>query len=331
MDVSFVLGLKTERYTNNNDNNNNIEYKHEYKTGKARHPFLRFRKNPPNNGNYVKTIDDLIPPEINLTDLLRKNGTLQKNNKEDEDNKEIEINKNINENMTIKDVVINAAPKEWEEAFHSAMNEFIYIDTFISVQEQVYGKFIPNRCDLFKAFDLCPLSKVKVVIVGENPYHTLYNGDPISNGLAFSVNDGYSIPPQLNNIYKEISRSMSSFNIPSHGNLSNWAKQGVLLLNVSLTANPNIHPKQGSHEKLWSGFITKIILAIEQANPQCIYVLWGYRAQSLSKIISSKCTLLESSSPSPFYYKRGFYGCDHFIEINSILTELGSDEIDWSL
>ena len=332
-----------------------------------KHPFLRSSSRQPNQGNPVNDIKELFTQEINLTKLMRSNGTLS-STKINIINPVIDVNlinlklssymdgensseskygiELITENMTVRQIYETAVPAEWEEVFFAARAEFDYIDMFLVQQEKTAGKFIPMRRDLFNAFYLCPLNKVKVVIIGQDPYHTMNENIPISMGLSFSVRRGTRIPPSLNNIFKEIYRSIPEFEMPSHGDLTKWSQQGVLMLNSCLTVNPH---SPGSHcggprstninQNLWNGFLTHIITAIEQKNPRCIFVLWGSKAQKLQCKMSTKSEKLISSHPSPHSWKRdntynnipAFYGSDHFVLINKQLQKLGHNHIDWNL
>lgn len=313
----------------------------------VKHPFLRPRKNAPNDGNPVTQISQLIPKEVNLTTLLRNNGKLNTvkciiNNNElfnitidpnilpNIDNYKNQ-SVHITQDMTITNVVINKTPRGWEKVFHDSMSEFEFIDIIISSHEQLGFKVLPLRVDIFNAFYLTPLPRIKVVIMGQDPYHSITGDVPTAHGLSFSVRKGNPIPPSLNNIYREIARSIPNFQYPTHGDLSGWAEQGVFMLNSCLTVNPH---KAGSHGSIWGGFITRILTAIEQVNPRCIFVLWGKKAQEIKNMISSKSEILESTHPSPFSANRGinkFNGCDHFVKINRHLLDIGKRPIDWNL
>ena len=330
--VFSALNVRTQRNQTGIDLNNldldiNVE-----------HPFIKCSSNPPNNGNMVVNFDDLFPKKIDLTNHIRQRGLLRQVNLDVIEQK-VDINiSNINipneeedlikEDMTIRQIVEINPPIGWEEVFNRASGEYEFIDEFLKHQESIYNKYIPKRKDIFNAFHLCPLYNVKVVIVGQDPYHTMYGSDPIANGMSFSVNRNYpKIPPSLRNIFNELSRSMpETFIYPEHGDLSAWARQGVLLLNKCLTVNQN---SPESHKKLWDGFITLVIQAIQEVNRNCIFVLWGNKAQKLEKQIAS--IILKSSHPSPYSYKKGFYGCNHFVIINEKLVELGFSPIDWNL
>ncbi len=179
----------------------------------------------------------------------------------------------------------------------------------------------PNEEDVYKAFDLCEYKDVKVVIIGQDPYH----GKNQANGLSFSVNEGVKLPPSLRNIYTELE---SDLNIKrSSGDLSSWAEQGVLMLNKILTVNAK---SPASHQKFgWDEFTDEIILSLNDHPNQIIYVLWGNYAKSLKKIISDKHIIIESAHPSPLSSYRGFFGSKPFSKINNYLIANNREAIDW--
>ena len=175
------------------------------------------------------------------------------------------------------------------------------------------------------------MSDVKVVILGQDPYHGVGNdNEPQAHGLAFSVNPTIKIPPSLRNIYKELETDVDGFISPNHGYLSDWAKQGVLLLNTVLTV------KQGqahSHAKLgWEKFTDAIIEAINLQNDGCVFVLWGSHAQKKGKNIdANKHCVLNGPHPSPLSAYRGFFGCKHFSKANEWLKRNDKEIINWKL
>ena len=228
----------------------------------------------------------------------------------------------------LMDIVTKAVPPGWNKVFEECLPEFEVVASVLNEKIQDGEIYFPLKRDLFRAFQYCPLDRVRVVIIGQDPYHSTNLGNPVANGMAFSVNKGESIPPSLRNIYKEIARDYPTFRIPNHGDLTGWARQGVFLLNTCLTVKPHI---AGSHKTFWLPVIKKVIEAINQANPRCIYVLWGAKAQKMEEFIRGKSIILKSSHPSPFSYSRGFYGCKHFSTINQILTEMNQREIDWQI
>ncbi len=181
------------------------------------------------------------------------------------------------------------------------------------------GKFI------FNAFNLTPFSQVKCVILGQDPYH----GKGQANGLCFSVNDGIRFPPSLKNIFKEIESDLG-IPIPSSGNLSPWAKQGVLLLNAMLTV---VAHQPASHSKIgWEHFTDAVIQKISEKKEGVVFLLWGNFARNKKDLIDlNKHYVLESPHPSPFSANRGFFGCQHFSKTNKILEKQGKTPILWDL
>ena len=178
---------------------------------------------------------------------------------------------------------------------------------------------------IFNAFDQCPLHQVKVVILGQDPYH----GPGQAHGLCFSVNDGVAFPPSLLNIFKEIERDLH-ISSPLSGNLIRWAQQGVLLLNATLTVRAN---QAGSHQNRgWEEFTDAIIRRLADRNDNLVFMLWGSYAQKKAAFVdANKHLILKSVHPSPLSAYRGFIGCGHFSETNKYLKSKGLKEIDWSL
>lgn len=197
---------------------------------------------------------------------------------------------------------------------------------FVQAQRDAGIEIFPAKSDVFNAFSLTPAEQVKVVILGQDPYH----GAGQAHGLCFSVQDGIKIPPSLRNIYKELSSDIAGFSTPSHGNLSKWAEQGVLLLNTVLTveeAQAHAHKDKG-----WETFSDKVIMQISEHMEDVIFLLWGKPAQQKIKLINTaKHHILTSVHPSPLSAYRGFLGCKHFSHANEILTKLGKQTINWQV
>ncbi|MEI8272781.1 MAG: uracil-DNA glycosylase [Paludibacter sp.] len=181
----------------------------------------------------------------------------------------------------------------------------------------------PPASLIFNAFDQCPFDKVKVVIIGQDPYH----GDGQAHGLCFSVYDGVAFPPSLLNIFKEIERDLAKPS-PSSGNLIRWAQQGVLLLNATLTVEAHL---AGSHQnKGWETFTDAVIRVLATEKEQLVFMLWGSYAQKKGEFIDSKRHLvLKSVHPSPLSAYRGFIGNNHFSLANKYLRENNQSEINW--
>tara|TARA_B100000902_G_scaffold344206_1_gene349442 strand:- start:16138 stop:16815 length:678 start_codon:yes stop_codon:yes gene_type:complete len=209
-----------------------------------------------------------------------------------------------------------------ENEFHK--NYMKKLNEMLILEEKKYNIF-PNKEKIFNALNKCPFNKVKIVIIGQDPYH----GYRQANGIAFSVNKKMPIPPSLRNIFKEIKRDLSIEN-SKNGDLSNWAKQGILLLNTSLTVREN---KPKSHSNIgWKEFTDTIISKISQKKNGIIFLLWGLESKKKSELIDSKKHyILMSSHPSPLSSYRGFNGCGHFSKCNNILNKIGKKTINWKI
>ena len=191
------------------------------------------------------------------------------------------------------------------------------------ISDNAEGKIVlPEPKNFFRAFDLCELNKVKVVIIGQDPYHT----PGVPNGLAFSVNKNQKLPPSLINIFREIESDLGVKNYI--GDLSAWSRQGVLLLNTCLSVCAGL---PASHSNIgWENFTNAAIEEI-QKKENIIFLLWGKHAQQKKAFIQEDNFILEAAHPSPLSANNGFFGCNHFSKTNNLLTSLGSDPIDWQL
>lgn len=200
-------------------------------------------------------------------------------------------------------------------------------DLFVFVEEErVNGNVFPAEADVFKAFELTPLDQVKVVILGQDPYHNIGQ----AQGLAFSVPAGIKLPPSLKNIYTELCTDIPGFSYPAVGDLSPWARQGVLLLNATLTVRA--HEAASHQKKGWEQLTDQIIAGLSAQLEHLVFVLWGSAAQQKVKLLDAqKHLLLTSVHPSPLSAYRGFFGCKHFSQVNAYLTEKGKAGIDWQL
>ena len=186
-----------------------------------------------------------------------------------------------------------------------------------------HHQIFPPAKLIFNAFDLCPFDKVKVVIIGQDPYHGLGQ----AHGLSFSVNEDIPLPPSLKNIYQEIRSDLGIQALP-HGNLERWAKQGVLLLNATLTVQADL---AGSHQKKgWETFTDSAIKAVSEEKEHVVFLLWGNYAQQKAQYIDrTKHLILTAVHPSPLSAHRGFFGCKHFSQANQYLKEHGLEPINW--
>lgn len=200
-----------------------------------------------------------------------------------------------------------------------------YFESLIQFVKQEYGttQCYPPGSLIFNAFNQCPFDKVKVVLIGQDPYHEPGQ----AHGLCFSVNDGVPFPPSLNNIFKEIESDLGK-PVPTSGNLTRWANQGVLLLNATLTVRAH---QAGSHQKRgWETFTDSVIKTISDNKQNVVFILWGSYAQSKAQLINPAAhCILRSAHPSPLSAYRGFFGNHHFSVCNGYLKQHGIEEIDW--
>lgn len=216
----------------------------------------------------------------------------------------------------------------WKEAIgeEKSQSYFQQILRFVQ-QERAAGKVIyPPPNEVFSAFALTEFDQVKVVILGQDPYHGFHQ----AHGLSFSVKPGVAPPPSLVNIYKELAQDISGFQIPPHGYLVEWAKQGVLLLNTVLTVEQG---RAHSHANIgWEQFTDKVIAQLNQHRENVVFLLWGSHAQRKGQFIDrSRHKVLTSVHPSPLSAHRGFFGCRHFSQTNDYLNTKGLGEINWQL
>ncbi|KKS86219.1 MAG: Uracil-DNA glycosylase [Parcubacteria group bacterium GW2011_GWA2_43_11] len=207
-----------------------------------------------------------------------------------------------------------------QERFESP--EWRTLSEFVKSEYKV-AKVYPPPKYIFNAFDLCPFVKVKVVILGQDPYH----GTAQAHGLCFSVPEGVTVPPSLQNIYKELHADLG-ISIPTTGNLEKWAEQGVLLLNATLTVRAG---QPGSHQnKGWEEFTNSVIRKISNEKEHVVFMLWGNYAKAKRELIDAKKHLvLEATHPSPFSAYNGFFGCKHFSRANEYLRANGKKIIAW--
>jgi uracil-DNA glycosylase len=222
----------------------------------------------------------------------------------------------------------NSRPMTWADVLSEEKKQPYFKQIMALVQsERDAGKVIyPPQNEVFNAFKHTEFSDVKVVILGQDPYH----GPEQAHGLSFSVKPGIKTPPSLANMYKELAQDIDGFAIPSHGNLQHWAEQGVLLLNTVLTVEQgNAH----SHAKIgWESFTDKVIQQLNEQRRGLIFLLWGAHAQKKGKIINlDKHKVLSAPHPSPLSAHRGFLGCQHFSKANILLAEQSIQPIDWQV
>jgi len=219
------------------------------------------------------------------------------------------------------------APNSWQRVLGEifARDYMQNLAKFLK-EERENHKVFPQKSDVFTAFNKTPFENIRVVILGQDPYHGLNQ----AHGLSFSVQKGVKTPPSLINIYKELEDDIKGFKIPDHGNLTKWAEQGVFLINTVLTVRA--HEAFSHRDKGWESFTDEVIKLISECLDNVVFVLWGAPAKSKIKLIDEKKHLiLTSAHPSPLSAYRGFFGCKHFSKINGFLKNKGYAEIDWQV
>ncbi len=225
--------------------------------------------------------------------------------------------------MTKVDPLIESS---WKMVLADEFNKeyFLELKSFLLEEKKTYRVFPPGKL-IFNAFDHTPFDRVKVVLLGQDPYH----GAEQAHGLCFSVPEGVPKPPSLVNILKEL-KSDLGYDEPLHGNLTKWADQGVLLLNATLTVREN---QAGSHQNHgWETFTDAAIKQLSERREGLIFILWGnYAIAKKALIDTSRHAILSSVHPSPLSAHRGFFGCRHFSQVNNLLRQHGVEEIDWRL
>lgn len=207
---------------------------------------------------------------------------------------------------------------EFEKEYYVKLRKFL-------IEEYKTTTVYPDMNEIFNALELTSYSDIKVVILGQDPYH----GEGQAHGLSFSVKPGVKIPPSLRNIYKELNSDVGC-DIPNNGYLKKWAEQGVLMLNTALTVRAG---EANSHRgKGWEVFTDKIIELLNERKERVIFVLWGSNAKSKEKLITNKSHyIIKSVHPSPLSASRGFMGSKPFSKINGFLSELGKEQVDWQI
>lgn len=223
-------------------------------------------------------------------------------------------------------MALEKAP-EWQAQIASEFEQpyMQQLKAFLQQQKQAHKVIFPHANNWFHALETTPLSKVKVVILGQDPYHQPGQ----AHGLCFSVKPGVAIPPSLNNIYKEL-KSDLGIDPARHGYLESWAQQGVLLLNAVLTVEQN---QANAHQgKGWELFTDKVIATVNEMRQNVVFMLWGSYAQKKGAMIDTdKHLVLKAPHPSPLSAHRGFLGCKHFSQANQYLQKQGQTPIDWQL
>ncbi len=214
----------------------------------------------------------------------------------------------------------------WKEVLIDEFQKpyFQQLKAFLVEEKKQYAVYPPGNL-IFNAFDQTPFDKVKVVLLGQDPYH----GKGQAHGLCFSVQNGIKPPPSLVNIFKEIKNDLG-IEVPSHGNLESWAKQGVLLLNATLTVRAN--QPLSHHKKGWETFTDRVIEILSAKKTGIVFLLWGNNARIKEQLIDvSKHHILTAAHPSPYSANNGFFGCRHFSKTNEILKKQNQEPVNWQL
>ena len=218
--------------------------------------------------------------------------------------------------------------QSWKEVLKDEFEKPYFADIagWIKTEKQSGKVVYPAGSSIFNAFDLTPFNHVKVVLLGQDPYHNPGQ----AHGLSFSVQRGIKPPPSLQNIFKEIRQDLGLSLSPEFGDLTHWAQQGVLLLNAALTVRAN---EPGSHARIgWASFTDAIIRLLSERKEHLVFLLWGRFAQEKQFLIDEqRHCILKTAHPSPFSADKGFFGCRHFSKTNEYLTRHGIDPIDWNL
>lgn len=236
------------------------------------------------------------------------------------------IEEEVDQTSSSYDAFYNKYYSGWSEEFETRKEQMKKICKLIDDKEKEVGSYYPLKKDLFKCLEITPLSKVKVVIWGQDPYPSLKSdGKPRAQGYSFGVSKNDVVPKSLINIYKELQQEIPEFTPPQHGDLTGWAKQGVLFMNSSLCYSPK-DPK--AFLNLWLRFTNIIVEIINEKVPNCIHLLWGRKCEKIADNINSR-EVYTTSHPSPFSAYQGFFGCNHFIKVNITLQRQGKLPIDW--
>ncbi len=217
--------------------------------------------------------------------------------------------------------------ESWKNVLKNEFSKPYFLEavTFLKTEKALNKTIFPPGQLIFNAFNTTPFDKVKVVLLGQDPYH----GKGQAHGLSFSVPTGVRPPPSLINIFKELNADTGT-PIPNHGNLTHWAEQGVLLLNASLTVREN---EPASHAKIgWTAFTDGVISKISSEKKNIVFLFWGKYAQEKQALVDeTKHLVLKAAHPSPYSANNGFFGCRHFSKTNEYLMKNGIDPVDWSL
>ena len=312
-----------------------------------KHPFLFCSPKVPNNGERVSSIEQLKEKKVDYADVLVKTGVIVpgrsfkidfdiskftekiRQNLPKSDITVDPISVDIDQSWTVIDIITRKPIYSWMNLFRESYNHLIRVSEQLAAYEAQGKVWFPLKKHLFRSLELTPLESVKVVIIGQDPFpgKSKNTGLPIAVGISFGTDRANPIPQSLANMYKVLQKTVPGFVYPSHGDISCWAKQGILLWNRCLTLEAG---SSGSHRDLWGELTTRVIQHVDKTNPKCVYVLLGGDAQELDRTISSK-NILKSSHPSNQGARFGFNTCDIFNDVNKILIADNKTPIDWNV
>jgi uracil-DNA glycosylase len=262
------------------------------------------------NGNSSIPVDDWVEEFTDMTSLMEWEKPT------------------VTEDWSFIRIFKEAYPPGWRKLFTLTQVLFSAEKNDRVIREKSKGLYVPLKCDILKAYELTPLSTIKVVIVGQDPYHTVVDGVPQAFGLSFASRKGTKTQPSLGVIYSELAKTIPGWENPGHGDLTHWARQGVFMLNTCLTTKPG---EAHAHKNIWKSVIDETIELIKTKRPRTMFVLWGIHAQKLCKQLGNM-KYITGTHPSPLSSNRGgFIGGDYFNKINCHLVENGMTPIDWKL
>jgi uracil-DNA glycosylase len=225
---------------------------------------------------------------------------------------------------TLMEVIRKTPLGDWRPLFEEEKDTLENISEILEKNERKYGPLCPSRELIFEAFRRTPLRKVKVALIVQDPYHK----PGVATGLALSCRRGAPIQPTLKTVYKELEDEFEDFVAPDHGDLSEWAKRGVLLLNSRLTVHEGMPNK---YNQIWTSFTQQVVEYIKHKQPNTIFMVWGSAAQKDLKDALDGANVLTAAHPSPVNTRGGFLGCEHFYKANIFLKSVGRSPIDWTI
>ena len=307
----------------------NIEYLRFNKVIASPHPFILFSNNPPNEGNPITDITQLLPRGVKPQNMLSMKAVPPSKYRFHIDLSEDEYP--VTNEWTLAQIATEYPPFGWEPLFMQSEADLAHLDKHLQVWD-----YYPQKKWIFRAFEECPFNKLKVVLIGQDPYPGVdrKTGEPNAMGLSFSTQRDHNIPVSLQAIFKEIKNSIGDVGPFNHPDLTKWANQGVLLLNTTLTVEKG---KPKSHKKEWTGFVPRALKYIQTHKKNCIYILLGGDAKNLiggrDSAITDGPRVITAGHPSTMNRNRNkdFFGSGIFIRVNELLLKDGETPIDWNI